>query len=52
MRYYTKKAVIVQPVSEKVAIVLGANKVRPLTGMDFGWIQAISDRLQRIIGGQ
>lgn len=40
-----------QPVSENVAIVLGANKVRPLTGSDFGWIQAICDRLKDIMNG-
>lgn len=43
------KAAIVQPVSDKVAIILGADKPRPFTGTDFGWLQAVSDRLGGVI---
>lgn len=40
---------IVQPVSQSVVIILGADKPRPFTGTDFGWLQAVSDRLGRVI---
>mmetsp|Transcript_9491 Transcript_9491/g.28655 ORF Transcript_9491/g.28655 Transcript_9491/m.28655 type:complete len:235 (+) Transcript_9491:171-875(+) len=39
------QAVLVQPVGNRGALILGANKVRPLTPVDFGWIAAICDHI-------
>ncbi len=33
------------PVGDKGVAVFGADKVRPMTGTDFGWLTAICDRL-------
>lgn len=47
--HFTKQAVVVQPVSGNVALVLGADKPRPFTGADFGWLEAVSDRLSGLL---
>lgn len=39
------QAVIIQPISSTRAFILGADKPRPLTGADFGWVQAVANRL-------
>ena len=36
---------MIQPFGKHGALVLGANKVRPMTANDFGWVQAVADRL-------
>lgn len=39
------QAVVVVPVGRNGAVVFGADKVRPMTGVDFGWLTAICNRL-------
>ncbi|CAN8068553.1 unnamed protein product [Agarophyton chilense] len=46
------QSVLVQPVSEDVCVIVGADRPRPFTGQDFGWIQAISDRIGVSMGDQ
>lgn len=43
------KAVIVQPVSDTIGMVLAADKARPMRGDDFGWLEAMSDRLASVM---
>lgn len=45
MHWFRAQAVIVQPVGDRGAVILGADKPRPLTKEDFGWLQAIADKL-------
>lgn len=39
------QCVLVQPASEDVCVIVGADRPRALTGQDFGWVQAICDRM-------
>lgn len=39
---------LVQRVSDTTALLLAADAKRPFTGVDFGWIQAICDRMEAI----
>ncbi|KAI0566891.1 Cofactor assembly of complex C subunit B [Gracilaria domingensis] len=39
------QSVLVQPVNEDVCVIVGADRPRPFTGQDFGWTQAICDRI-------
>eukprot|EP00177_Eucheuma_denticulatum_P006360 GFKZ01011595.1.p1 GENE.GFKZ01011595.1~~GFKZ01011595.1.p1 ORF type:complete len:257 (+),score=25.16 GFKZ01011595.1:249-1019(+) len=43
------QAVIVQPVSPRAVVVLGADKPRPFRPEDFGWLQAIADRMAGLL---
>lgn len=40
---------VIQPITKTAAFILGADKPRPLTGPDFGWIQAIANRLADVL---
>lgn len=45
------QAILIQPLitsnspSSSAALILAADKVRPLTSVDFGWLQALTDRI-------
>jgi hypothetical protein len=39
----------VQPIGGDGVMILGADRARPLTGSDFGWLQAVGDRLGAVI---
>lgn len=36
---------LIQPIADTGVLILGADKPRPLTGSDFGWLEAVADRL-------
>uniref|UniRef100_A0A7S2ZMS3 Uncharacterized protein n=2 Tax=Rhodosorus marinus TaxID=101924 RepID=A0A7S2ZMS3_9RHOD len=44
------QAVLIQPLSPTSALILGADKVRPIASVDFGWIQAITQRVSQYVG--
>jgi len=46
-----QQAIIVVPIAgpRGGAVVFGADKVRPLTGKDFGWLTALCNRLEDYI---
>lgn len=39
------KSIVIVPAGTNGVVILGADRPRPLTGSDFGWLQAVSDRL-------
>lgn len=43
------QSVVIQPVGSAGLMILGADKPRPFTGSDFGWLEAVSDRLADVI---
>eukprot|EP00184_Porphyridium_aerugineum_P004043 CAMPEP_0184708090 /NCGR_PEP_ID=MMETSP0313-20130426/37598_1 /TAXON_ID=2792 /ORGANISM="Porphyridium aerugineum, Strain SAG 1380-2" /LENGTH=291 /DNA_ID=CAMNT_0027169671 /DNA_START=52 /DNA_END=927 /DNA_ORIENTATION=+ len=42
------QAALIQPIRSELTLFLGANKIRPFTTVDFGWIQAICSLIERV----
>lgn len=38
-----------QPVGNDTALVLGADRPRPFTGIDFGWLQALTNQIVMLL---
>jgi Cofactor assembly of complex C subunit B, CCB2/CCB4 len=48
--YFTLiQSILVQPLGSEGLMILGADRPRPFTGQDFGWLQAVCDRLTGVL---